>query len=63
MYGTEKSDEEGEEVEGSVLGGGSDEVSVMPIFYPRGMVSVSSLGSFFLLVHHLNLPVLSFLYL
>ena len=29
-----------------MLGGGGDEVSTIPIFYPRGMVSVSSLGSF-----------------
>ena len=29
-----------------MLGGGGDEVSVMPDFYPRGKVSVSSLGSF-----------------
>ena len=29
-----------------MLGGGGDEVSVMPVVYPRGTVSVSSLGSF-----------------
>ena len=35
-----------EEVEGAVLGGGGGEVSVMPVVYTRGTVSVSSLGSF-----------------
>ena len=29
-----------------MLGGGGDEVSVMPVFTSRGMVSVSSIGSF-----------------
>ena len=29
-----------------MLGGGGDEVSVMRVVYPRGTVSVSSLGSF-----------------
>ena len=29
-----------------MLGGGGDEVSVMPIVYPRGTVSVSSLSYF-----------------
>ena len=29
-----------------MLGGGGDEVSVMPVVYPRGTVSVSSLGYF-----------------
>ena len=29
-----------------MLGGGDDEVSVMPVVYPRGTVSVLSLGSF-----------------
>ena len=33
-------------MEGTVLGGGVDEVSVMPVVYPRGTVSVSSLGYF-----------------
>ena len=31
-------------VEGAVLRGGGDEFSVMPVFYPCGRVSVSSLG-------------------
>ena len=46
MYGTDGSEEDEEEVEGTVLGGGGEYVSVMPIFYPRGMVSVSSLSYF-----------------
>ena len=46
MYSTHESEEDEEEVEGVVLGGGCDEVSVMPDGYPRGTVSVSSLGSF-----------------
>ena len=29
-----------------MIGGGSDEVSVMPIVYPRGTVNVSSFGYF-----------------
>ena len=29
-----------------MLGGGGDEVSVMPVVYPRGRVSISSLGYF-----------------
>ena len=29
-----------------MLGGGGDEVSVMPVFYPRGTVSVLSLNYF-----------------
>ena len=44
-----------------MLGGGGDEVSGMPVVYPRRMVSVSSLGSFHLLVHRLNLLILPFL--
>ena len=52
-----------------MLVGGGDEVSDMPVIYPHGMVSVSSLGSFlsisssskpyhpslplYLLVHHI----------
>ena len=46
VYGTDESEEDEEEVEGKVLGCGSDEISVMPIVYPRGMISVSSLGYF-----------------
>ena len=44
-----------------MLGGGGDEVSIMPVVSPRGTVSVSSLGSFRLLVHLLNLLILPFL--
>ena len=46
MYETDESDEYEEEVDRAVLGSGGDEVSVMPVVYPRVMVNVSSLGSF-----------------
>ena len=46
LYGTGELEEDDEEVEGVVLGCGGDEVSVIPVVYPRGMVSVSSLGYF-----------------
>ena len=29
-----------------MIGGGGDEVSIVPVAYPRGTVRVSSLGSF-----------------
>ena len=31
---------------GGVLGDGGEEVSIFPVLYPRGTVSVSSLGTF-----------------
>ena len=46
MYGRGEYKEDEEEAEGSVLGGGGDEVSVMTVVYPCGTVIVSSLGSF-----------------
>ena len=46
MYRTDESEEDEEEAEGEVIGGGGDEVSVMTVVYPRGKVSVSSLGYF-----------------
>ena len=46
MYGTDKSEEDEEELEGTVLGGGGDDVSDMPVVYPRGTVSISSLNYF-----------------
>ena len=46
LYGTYESEEDAEEVEGTVIGCVWDEVSVMPIVYPCGTVSVSSLGYF-----------------
>ena len=46
-----------------MLGVGGGEVSVIPVFYPHWIISVSSLGSFRLLVHHLNLLILPFLFL
>ena len=33
-------------MEGTVLGGGGDEVGVIPVVYPRGTVSFISLGYF-----------------
>ena len=44
-----------------MIGGDGDEFSIMPVVYPLGTVSVSLLGIFCLLVHHLNLLILSFL--
>ena len=46
VYETDESDEYEEEVDRAVLGGGGDEVSIMPVVYPRVTVNVSSLGSF-----------------
>ena len=46
VYGTDESEEDTEEVEGAVIGGGGDEVGFMPAIYPCGMVSVSSFCSF-----------------
>ena len=58
VYRTEESEEDKEEVEGTVLGGGGGDVTIVPIVYPRGTVSVSSLGSFFWLALLLNLLIL-----
>ena len=46
VYRTDESEDDKEEVEGALLGGYGDEVSVMPIVYLCGTVSASSLGSF-----------------
>ena len=46
VYGTDESEEDKEEVEGTVLGGGGDKVIVVPVVSPRGEVSVSPLGYF-----------------
>ena len=46
VYRTKKSEEYQEEVEGTVLEYGGKEFSIVPVIYPCGMVSVSSLGSF-----------------
>ena len=46
VYRMEKLEEDEEEVEGTVDFDGSDEVNYVPFVYPRGTVSVSSLGSF-----------------
>ena len=34
VSGTDELEEDKEEVEGTVLGGGGDEVSIMPVVYP-----------------------------
>ena len=46
MHSTYKSEKEEEEVEGSVLGYGVAAVSIVAVVYPRGTVSISSLGYF-----------------
>ena len=46
VYRTDESEEDKEEVEGTVHFNGGDEVNIVPFVYPRGTVSVSSLGSF-----------------
>ena len=46
VYRTEESEEGKEEVEGILHFDGSDEVNIVPFVYPRGTVSVSSLGYF-----------------
>ena len=43
---TYESEDDEEEVEGAVLGDGGEEVSIVPVVYPRGMVSISSPGYF-----------------
>ena len=42
----EESEEEEGELEGKVHLNGGDEVNIVPFVYPRGKVSVSSLGYF-----------------
>ena len=46
VYRTEESEEDKEEVEGTVHFDGGDEVNIVPFVYPLGSVSVSPLGSF-----------------
>ena len=46
VYRMGKLDEDEEEVEGTVDFDGGDEVNYVPFVYPRGTLSVSSLGSF-----------------
>ena len=41
-------EEDEEEVEVKLLGGGGDKLSIMSVVYPRGTVIVSSLGYFFI---------------
>ena len=47
VYRTDESEEDEEEVvKGTVLGGEGEDVSIVPVVYPRGTVSVSSLVYF-----------------
>ena len=46
VYRTDESEEDEEEVEGTVHFDGGDEVNIVHFVYPRGTVSVSSLGYF-----------------
>ena len=46
VYRMNELEEDEEEVEGTVDFDGGEEVKYMPLVYPRGTVSVSSLGSF-----------------
>ena len=42
----DESEEDEEEVEMTVLGDGGEDVSIVPVVYACGAVSISSLGSF-----------------
>ena len=46
VYRTEELYEDEEEVEGTVIGYGGEDSSIVPVVYPRGKFSVSSMGSF-----------------
>ena len=46
VYRTDELEEDEEEVEGTVHFDGGDEVNIVTFVYPRGTVSVSSLGYF-----------------
>ena len=46
MYRTDESEEDKEEVEGKMHFDGGEKVNIVPFVYPRGTVSVSSLGYF-----------------
>ena len=46
VYRMDELEENEEEVEGTVDSGGGGEVNYVPFVYPRGTVSVSSIGSF-----------------
>ena len=46
VYRMDESEEDEEEVEGTVHFNGGDKVNIVPLVYPSGTVSVSSLSSF-----------------
>ena len=46
VYRSDELEEDEKEVEGKVIEDGGEDVSIVPVVYPHGMVSVSSLGSF-----------------
>ena len=58
VYRIDELEEDEEEVEGTVDFDGGDKVNYVPFVYPRGTVSVSSLGPFCMLVLLLNLSIL-----
>ena len=61
MYVAYFLEEDKEEVEGTVLGGGGDEVSIMPVVSPVGRLVSHHSVIFRLLVHLLNPLILPFL--
>ena len=46
VYRSDELEEDEKEVEWKVIEDGGEDVSIVPVVYPHGMVSVSSLGSF-----------------
>ena len=58
VYSIDKSQEYKEEVKGAVIGGGGEYVSIVPVVYPHGTVSVLSLGYFSSVGSSLNLLIL-----
>ena len=62
VYRMDELEEDEEEVEGTVDSDGGDEVNYVPFVYPRGTVSVSSLGylspvGYFSKTFHPSLPL------
>ena len=62
VYRTDKSEDDKEEEEGTVIGCGGEDVSIVTVVYPRGTVSVSSLVDFLSVgssskPYHPSLPV------
>ena len=55
VYRTYELEEDEEELERAVLGSGGEEVSIVPVVFPHGTVSISSLG-YFLSVGYYSKP-------